>query len=221
VTTGLDPFHEQVARVALTAAYRYGFVLGGGLALIAHGVLARPTEDVDLFASGEGSVAEATAAVTAMLAEAGFRVVPVDHDSDLDDLISGMRYHMSELTVFPAGTDDGEVRVSLGFLDRAHPPVVLDVGPVMALDDLIAWKVAALVSRAEVRDFVDVAVFLADRHPQELLDRARRVDPAMEDEDVAAVGRRLDVVPDRVFASYGLDARQASVLRERFTDWPR
>ena len=40
----IDEFHEQVAAVALRAA-GHGFALGGGNALIAHGVIARPTQD--------------------------------------------------------------------------------------------------------------------------------------------------------------------------------
>ncbi|HWS32227.1 MAG TPA: nucleotidyl transferase AbiEii/AbiGii toxin family protein [Actinoplanes sp.] len=216
-----DAFHALVARTALAAAYRYGFVLGGGLALIEHGLVDRPTEDVDLFASGEGSVAAATAAVTEALQRAGLRVELVDHDSDLDELITGMAYQMSELQVFPGESEQGVLRVSLGFLDQAHPPVVLDIGPVMAVDDLIAWKVAALVSRAEVRDFIDVAIFLGDRDPERLLTVARRVDPALEAEDVVAAGRRLDRTPDRAFAPYGLDGAAVAAIRARFADWPR
>jgi hypothetical protein len=52
----LDPFHAKVARIALSVAERHGFALGGGLALVAHGVIDRPTEDVDLFSDQEGTV---------------------------------------------------------------------------------------------------------------------------------------------------------------------
>ncbi|WP_430782295.1 nucleotidyl transferase AbiEii/AbiGii toxin family protein [Actinoplanes sp. G11-F43] len=216
-----DPFHDLVARTALSAAYRYGFVLGGGLALIEHGLVVRPTEDVDLFATGEGSVAVATTAVTDALTAAGLLVETVDYDSDLDELITGMAYQMAELKVFRDPDDHDGLRVSLGFLDRSYPPVVLDIGPVMAVDDLIAWKVAALVGRAEVRDFIDVAVFLADRDPAQLLAAARRVDPALEDEDVTAAGRRLDRTPDRAFLPYGVDSPGVTAIRNRFADWPR
>lgn len=216
-----DPFHDLVARTALSAAYRYGFVLGGGLALIEHGLVVRPTEDVDLFASGQGSVAAATTAVTAALTAAGLRVEQVGHDSDLDELIAGMAYQMAELKVFRDPGDHDGLRVSLGFLDRSYPPVVLDIGPVMAVDDLIAWKVAALAGRAEVRDFIDVAVFLADRTPGQLLTAARRVDPALEPEDVAAAAHRLDRTPDRAFLPYGVDAAGVAAIRTRFATWPR
>lgn len=44
----LDRLHHQVAEVALRAAAGHGFALGGGNALIAHGVISRATQDVDL-----------------------------------------------------------------------------------------------------------------------------------------------------------------------------
>jgi len=51
-----DPFQTQVARLALRAASRHGFALGGGHALIAYGIVSRPTEDVDLFTDEDGGV---------------------------------------------------------------------------------------------------------------------------------------------------------------------
>jgi hypothetical protein len=46
----LNDLHRRVATIALRAANRYGFALGGGNALIAHGLITRPTQDVDPFA---------------------------------------------------------------------------------------------------------------------------------------------------------------------------
>jgi hypothetical protein len=43
------PFQVEVARLALAAAREHGFALAGGHALIAHGIVSRPTIDVDLF----------------------------------------------------------------------------------------------------------------------------------------------------------------------------
>lgn len=39
--------HRDVAAVALLASAEHGFVLGGGKALTAYGVIDRPTEDVE------------------------------------------------------------------------------------------------------------------------------------------------------------------------------
>lgn len=70
----IDPFHEKVARIALGVAEQHGFALGGGLALVAHGVVDRPTEDVDLFSDRDGSVPAATELVRAALEQAGIDV---------------------------------------------------------------------------------------------------------------------------------------------------
>ncbi len=93
------------------------------------------------------------------------------------------------------------------------------IGPVMDLADLRAWKVSALVSRAETRDYIDVAAFLQDTDAATLIDLARAVDPEIEPEDIARIRPRLDRMPDREFQAYGLDADQIAELRKRFIDW--
>jgi hypothetical protein len=50
-----------VAALALGAAARHGFALGGGNALIAHGLIGRVTNDVGLFTDREDGVAAAAA----------------------------------------------------------------------------------------------------------------------------------------------------------------
>jgi hypothetical protein len=42
----VSELHRQVATIALSAAAEHGFALGGGNALLAHGVTSRPTLDV-------------------------------------------------------------------------------------------------------------------------------------------------------------------------------
>jgi hypothetical protein len=68
---------------------------------------------------------------------------------------------------------------------------------------------------------VDVGVFLREGSPDELLVLARGVDPGIETEDIVAVAARLDRMPDRELADYGLDAAAIAELRDRFLAWPR
>ncbi|MGC5051766.1 nucleotidyl transferase AbiEii/AbiGii toxin family protein [Micromonospora sp. DT48] len=222
--TGASPhahpheFYREVARIALTVAGPYRFVLGGGVAWAAHGLVTRPTEDVDLFADVEGAAAAAAADVRTALERAGFEVADADPDSDLGDLFDGFD---RDLRDFVVTRDDRQIRLSLARLDRHRSPVVMDLGPVMDVRDLIANKTAALVNRREVRDYIDVASALAHRSVAELLDLARQLDPAVDDEDVRAAGRYLDRIPDHRFTRYGLDPADIGQVRRRLADWPR
>ncbi|MGN9769228.1 nucleotidyl transferase AbiEii/AbiGii toxin family protein [Micromonospora sp. SD12] len=211
-------FYREVARVALSAAGPYRFVLGGGVAWAAHGLVTRPTEDVDLFADVEGAAAAAADGVRAALERAGFGVTDADPDSELAELFEGFD---RDLRDFVVSRDGRLIRLSLARLDRHRSPVVMDLGPVMDVRDLMANKTAALVNRREVRDYIDVAAALEHHDVAELLELARQLDPALDDEDVRAAGRYLDRLPDRRFARYGLDPAAIAQVRTRLAPWPR
>src|ERR1700720_4030817 len=96
---GLMPvseFHGQVASIALRAAAPHGFALGGGNALIAHGVIDRFTQDVDVFSDEEGGVEAAADAVEAALRASGFGTERHDKTSGLADLFEGMGEGLAE-----------------------------------------------------------------------------------------------------------------------------
>ncbi|MEU6206261.1 nucleotidyl transferase AbiEii/AbiGii toxin family protein [Micromonospora musae] len=217
-TAHLHDFYREVARVALTAAGPHRFVLGGGVAWAAHGLVTRPTEDVDLFADVEGAAAAAAAGVRTALEDAGFAVDDADPDSDLGDLFDG---YDRDLKDFVVSRDGRQIRLSLARLDRHRSPVVMDLGPVMDVRDLMANKIAALVNRREVRDYIDVSAALEHYGVTELLELARQVDPALDPEDVRAAGRYLDRIPEQRFARYGLDATAVARVRDRLRAWPR
>jgi hypothetical protein len=207
-------FFRDVARIALAAADEHGFVLGGGVAWLVNGLVQRPTEDVDLFTDTEDGVSAAADEVTAALRKAGYSVAR----EVTDELFDGMDDNLREFLV---ADGDKALRLTLCRLDRHRAPVVMDVGPVMHLDDLVATKVAALVSRREVRDYIDVAAAL-DRYPLgRILALARTADPGIEEDDLADAGRYLDRLDDARFAVYGLGAAEVIALRERLATWPR
>jgi hypothetical protein len=210
----VDPFFTDVARVALTQAKSHGFVLGGGVAWLVNGLVERPTEDVDLFTDTDGGVAAAAGGVSTALRAAGYRVARVE----ADELFAGMDADIREFTV---ADGDRVLRLTLCRLERHRAPVIMDLGPVMHVDDLVATKVAALVNRREVRDYIDVAAAL-DIYPLEkILQLARVIDPAIEQADIADAGRYLDRLDDARFALYGMDPPQIAELRGRLSQWPR
>jgi hypothetical protein len=215
----IDDLHRKVAEIALRAGARHGFALAGGNAMIAHGLISRETQDVDLFTDREAGVTAATGAVAAALRKAGYQVEPVDKTGGLADLFPGMGYGLAEwLVTEPGGR---HMTLQLSYFDRGCEPVHMDVGPVLAVEDLAGWKTVALVSRGYERDYLDIAAALGRYSVEQLIAIARRLDPGLLDEDFAEAGRRLDKLPDRVFARYGLGRRQVAVLRRQFAVWPR
>jgi hypothetical protein len=128
MSPSIDPFYWRVARIALSVAGDHGFALGGGLALVAQGVLDRPTQDVDLFSDREGSVRGAAEAVCRALELNGIEAVVEEGDSYLDEVIEGLDEYMVELTAYRDPADREGVRLSLGQLYRSRSPVILDVG---------------------------------------------------------------------------------------------
>jgi len=210
----MEDLYRDVARIALAVATKHGFVLGGGVAWLVNGLVHRPTEDVDLFTDTAGGVEAAAGEVTAALRDAGYRVVREEGD----ELFEGMSADIQEFLV---ATTDRALRLTLCRLDRRRAPVVMDLGPVMHLDDLIATKVAALVNRREVRDYIDVAAALELYPVEKVIALGTSADPAMEPEDIAEAGDYLDRVDDVRFTLYGLTGEQIRQLRERLRDWPR
>jgi hypothetical protein len=210
----VDPFYTDVARIALGVADKHGFVLGGGVAWLVNGLVERPTEDVDLFTDTDDGVIAAADEVSAALTAAGYTVAR----EAADELFAGMEDNLREFLVADGGR---ALRLTLCRLDRHRAPVVMDLGPVMHLDDLVATKVAALVSRREVRDYIDVAAAL-DRYPVDrVLELARAADPGLDDADIAEAGEYLDRLDDGRFTVYGLDATAITRLRDRLRSWPR
>lgn len=212
--TGVDALHRAVARVALAVADKHGFALGGGVAWVVRGLVHRPTEDVDLFTDTDGGVAAAADEVRAALRAHGWQVT----EETGDPLFRDMAAHLREFTV---AEGDRALRLTLCRSERRHAPAVMDLGPVMHLDDLVAGKVAALVNRREVRDYIDVAAAL-QRYPLDrVLELAAALDPALDPADVAGAGRYLDRLDDARFARYGLSAAQTAAVRRRLAAWPR
>ena len=72
----MDPGLYKLAEIGLRVAGRYGFALAGGYAVQAHGILDRPSEDIDLFTAWErrNEFATAVDAVVEAYCAAGYAV---------------------------------------------------------------------------------------------------------------------------------------------------
>lgn len=206
----MDEFHHRLARIALAEAADYGFALAGGYAVQAYGVLQRPSEDIDLFTSslrddfGEG-VSKICAAYTAQ----GL-TVKVDLDSP-----HFVRLSVSDSVI--SRTSKVELATDL----RSHPPVTMEIGPVVHLEDVAGGKVEALFTRAEVRDFIDVDALLTSGRftRDQLLDLAASRDLGFDHAVFAQMLSALELYPDSEFLAYGLTKPEVHELRSRFNTW--
>ena len=154
----VSELHWRVAGIALRAAAGHGFALGGGNALMVHGIIDRRTEDVDLFTDEESGVAAAAEAVEAALRTAGFQAERQDKTAGLADVFYGMGEGLAEwIVVAPGGS---QMMLQMSYFDRGRKPVIMDFGPVLDLEDVVGGKVCALASRSYERDYVDTAAAL-------------------------------------------------------------
>jgi hypothetical protein len=217
----VSELHGQVATVALRAAAPHGFVIGGGNALIAYGIIDRPTQDLDLVTDQEHGVEAAAEAVEAALQAAGYEVEREDKTAGLADIFEGMGQGLAEWTVTaPQGR---QMILQMAYFERlpGAQPVIMEFGPVLDLEDTVGWKTVALASRAVPRDYWDVAAALQRFTIGQLIGFAKRLDPGLGDEDYADAGRRLDQVEDGWFASLGISGQDVARLRDQFAAWPR
>jgi hypothetical protein len=133
-----DNLHQRLAVLTAHPPPRHGFALGGGNALIAHGVIERPTEDIDLFSNDEHGVAAAAGAVQAALTAAGFTAERQDKTDGLSDIFYGMGKGLAEWIISAPG--GRQMALQMAYFDRAQEPVVMEFGPVLDLSR--TWPVA-------------------------------------------------------------------------------
>ena len=196
----------------------HGFALGGGNALLAHGVISRPTQDAGLFTGQEHGVQAAAGFVEAALRGAGFETRAAGPGGRAAGIVPGMGEGLAEWIV----TAPGGEQMALQWLipARGRAPVIMDIGPVLDLED---------VGREGVRaGQPHRAAGLRGRGRCAAALRSRPADPAcpaagsgLAGRDFADAGLRLDQMTDARFAGVGLTRADVTALRERFAGWPR
>ncbi|WP_345040140.1 nucleotidyl transferase AbiEii/AbiGii toxin family protein [Streptomyces sannanensis] len=203
--------HRRLLADVLDLGHDHGLALGGGYAVLAHGLVALPQalgcarargRDLDFVTERPVSAAEIVGHLTAGLRARGWLV----GETDVSPL-------MARMTVADPDTEEMcEVVVAKEVLWR--PPVVLEgVGPVLAVEDLAGTKVRALVDRGLPRDMVDVYAAGGRFSTAELEHLGARHD---EDFDLRELRDRLEGlewVSDGEFQAYGLAGDQVRDLR--------
>jgi hypothetical protein len=218
----LDPLHLDITRIVLEATARYRAALGGGNALLAHGVSARPTEDVDVFLEDGTLVSAASAAALDALERHGYQVEEHDKSGGLGDWWPEAGEGLAELEVTDPGSDRIVQVQASHFELRCAPVDMPGIGLVVALDDAAGFKAAAAAVRALERDFIDVAALTAAGYTAErLIALAMERDPGLPLFAFAEAALRLDRMDDSRLAPYLTGGRDAGWVRAAFESWPR
>lgn len=168
----LTQFQLDAATVFFSLPESVGFLLAGGGALIAQGIVARDTDDLDFFTHRGGG--DVDAAATALLAAAHAQ-------SWLAEVLrSGPEFRRIALTR-SENTDVETVYVDLAVDTPADgTPTVTIAGPTLPPLELAIRKTLALFSRAEPRDFTDVHAIHQHFPRIELLAQAARADAGFD-----------------------------------------
>lgn len=199
---------REVVRIALAGVA--GFALAGSGAIREHGMIERPTEDVDLFTTNQDVTAFSAAVdqVTDQLRGSGYQVDQSRRAAQF------ARLHVA--------TKDGlQLDVDLGVDWRQDDPVFLSVGPVLSVADAVGNKVSALYSRGEARDYLDVDAIRASGRfsDDQLVTAAAERDAGFEvgvfAQQLAAASR---LQPAQV-VRYGVTADQLEAVKARCVEW--
>jgi hypothetical protein len=201
----LTPLQIEATRLFFSLPDSEGFAVAGGAALIARGLIARPTQDVDLFllAPGRSTIAAAAAAFEEAMDQRGWTHARALNQHDF------IRLSISrgpDSTVVDLGRDSPAT--------EAIPAT--DLGPTLSSRDLAARKTLALFGRAEGRDFTDV-YDLAQRYGRDrLLDWAGQDDLGFDRQVFARMLITIDRLTD---ADLPVSSHQADTVRAYIHDW--
>jgi hypothetical protein len=203
----MDEFHERLAQLRLVAVEQFGFVLAGGYAFHLHQITDRVSNDVDLFTDRFDAelFSHAEQALLDAYQRQGLRAT-VGLSLDV----------FRQINVVDPATG-AEAVVDLGFDARDRPPVRLEVGPVLALEDVAVSKVRTLVDRQAARDFLDVHGLLTRGHftATQLVEITRQADPNVTSDVLAAVLERSALPETEEYFAYGIEPdRQAAIHRD-------
>lgn len=178
------------------------------VAMLAHGFVERPTQDVDLFSADTGVVTSLTESLRATLDQAGFHVSTVTATETFGRLVV---------------SDDSrrQLVVEIALDARMRSPVTMSFGRVLHPDELAADKVLALFGRGQARDLVDVAALLEHYSSARLLELASEKDHGFDEGVFAAALEAAAHRSDADFAETDTAATRRDTLREQARAWAR
>jgi hypothetical protein len=198
----LPPVQRRLPADALDAGRDYELALAGGHAALAHGLVARPSQDLDFVTRHPASMTDIVPPFADGLRGKGWAVAVLD--------VRPLEARL--LVTDPDSREAREVQLLKEALSRQ--PVAMDVGPVVDLEDLVVMKMRALGDRGLPRDVIDVHAACRYYSVIEL--------EQLGEFDLGELRDRLESVvwvSDEEFAAYGLGPEDIAELRRWALGW--
>jgi hypothetical protein len=204
----MNVLHQRLLQDVLAAGNALPFVIAGGYAVQAHGLVDRPSRDVDVATDASVPMETAVATLVIGLEERGWLVRTIGVDT----------YSARFIVTDPALSLECEVDILRETFYQ--PPVLTPYGPALSMDDAIGCKVRALADRGVARDLIDVRAASHWRSADELENLGRRL--AREEFSLEDLAARLDGAKwfdDEEFIAYGLSEDDIADLRQWAQAW--
>ncbi|MFJ8593802.1 hypothetical protein [Streptomyces sp. NPDC093598] len=205
------PVPEPAGRLLgdlLAVGEAYSLVLAGGYAVLAHGLVERAGQDVDVATEHPAAMDAVAATVRAGLVGRGWLVQTLETEP------------LSAQFLVTDAASGAECQVGVHKEMLWRPPVETELGPALSLDDLVGTRVRDLADRGLARDLVDVHAASARWSHPELEELGRRHAPDTFDlTDLQARLTGTDWLDDRAFTVHGLDAASVPGLRRWAQEW--
>lgn len=202
--SNLTDFQTEVTRLFFSLPASNGFLLAGGGALLATGLTARPTQDLDFF--GTPNLVDLDAARDQFEAALGERDIACERVQDSSNFVRLRLSTADEVLVVDLAIDSPPER----------RPVMTIIGPTFDPEELAGRKLAALFGRAEARDFTDVFELARQFDRRLILDRATEVDLGIEPGILATMMRTLSRFADDELP---IEESRVAAVREFFRSW--
>lgn len=184
----LTSLQRRAARILFGLPDSDGFALAGGSALVALGVVDRPTRDLDAFVAAEpgnppGDVRPLATSFTTALAAEGWTVEFVRDHVTFARLLATLGEETIEVDL----AVDSPPLFPLQQIDRI---------PTLATEDLAARKILAVLDRTEGRDFTDLWALSTRLGRAECVAWAQQLDYGVGKHDIADAFDRLKRLGD-------------------------
>lgn len=206
----LEEAQRKLASCALEALP--GFALAGSGAIREHGLIERPTQDIDLFSTldhieSPEDFSDASDALIETLSRNGYVVQEYRSSSYFRSLL--------------VSKDGLSMQLDLALDHRAHEPSQLSIGPVLSLEDAVASKLGALFSRGEARDYLDVDRIRSTSGltDEELLDLIADIDGGFTPELFAEALKDVRSLDSDEVESYGYTPSDLQAVQDRLGAW--